>query len=554
MKLKTFYSRLCFVFFIYTPFFLTAGQNHRPINTSAQKNKSSSYFKKVRQIIKAEIQNKKLFSPKTLVSLKKASWANIHSEHAHMPSSFLLTSKSTSNPLLTFFLLSLLLTNQVCALKTIDIIPSMVYQKAYTEGQEKQTFGPCELLQDGAQFCCDIKQNYVVECCLQRGKELPSRCASFDPAGILGDRTSSGYDTGNYDLLKAIKRYNAQSHTSEISKEANDLLIPRNIQNTNGTLCAIETFGTSNTKNKIRPYPFNDLFPRCQVQTASINRPEALPAFKKMIKLLGKKYNLAKTPKLIIVDDYHGAQCKTTTIEWKYSMYPDSPAAGANAIELTKSLRSCLKTPSSTVFETLSENELADCLMVTDKKSCSLPPFIRSSSSYLNIFFDDLLTSIFAHEMQHLKQLEFSCKEKSLLDDTELETFIKNPREKSKSDFNTQGNNIEAEADIASVLATNKPLMALYFNNIAIWKNLSVNPPKFTRDSLSQLLKGLTTDDDHPPLENRISLIFATYKNLKRARKLLIDQDLSQKKKSWSSCLKKLPQPFLRWYVHLGVK
>ncbi|HBL98203.1 TPA: hypothetical protein DDZ86_01000 [Candidatus Dependentiae bacterium] len=520
MKLKTLYSRFCFVFLIYTPLFLTAGQNHIPINTSTQKNKSSSYFKKIRQITKAEIQNKKLFPQKALIPRKNASRRNIHLKHANTSSSFLLTSPSASNPLLTFFLLSLLLTNQVCALKIINVIPPLIDQKPYTAGQEKQTFGPCELLQDGAQFCCDIKPEYVVECCLHRDKAQSSRCTSFDPAGFLRDQYSSGYNTGQNDLSKAINRYRPQLRTSNISKEARDLLIPRNIQNTNGTLCAIETFGTSKTKNKIRPYPFDELFPRCQINTALINHPEALPAFEKMIKLLKGKYNLARPPKLLIVDDYRGALCKHGAIEWKHSVPLGSTAAGTSS--LVKSFRSCLKNPSVEEFEKLSENELADCKMIIEKKGYSLPLCIECAFSHLILFSDDLLTSIFAHEMQHLKQLEFSYKEKSLLDDTELETFIKNPMKRSKSRFNLQNNNYEAEADIASVLATNTPLLALYLSATAEYP---VNPPIITRDSLSQLLKGRTADDDHPPRENRISLIFATYKNLKRARKLLIEKN-----------------------------
>ena len=198
---------------------------------------------------------------------------------------------------------------------TENIIHSVPYQL----GQELETFGPCETLQDGSKFCSDIGGNYTVTCCHHPRTTGISDCVSFDPSGFIGEPAEQHpIDKTSKTLIHIKEICDARPNARYISEEIMALTIPRLLQNTNGTYCTKEIFGTDKTQNEVLRYPDysmkeSSLDGNCygfgEVQVSAIDQSSGdFPKLVTMVKDLAQKYNLATAPRIVMWFNKSGHQ------------------------------------------------------------------------------------------------------------------------------------------------------------------------------------------------------------------------------------------------------
>ena len=123
----------------------------------------------------------------------------------------------------------------------------------------------------------------------------------------------------------------------------------------------------------------------------------------------------------------------------------------------------------------------------------SSPAIIDIYASFLQKFSDAMQTAVLAHEIHHLKQ----------------DAFLRHYD--------------EAEADLASVLASNSPCLAVYLKDF-------IDPiehlPTITKENAAELLKPQSDDDPHPSHIARMSFVLTMHEYYSRARSFLLNKDL----------------------------
>jgi hypothetical protein len=125
---------------------------------------------------------------------------------------------------------------------------------------------------------------------------------------------------------------------------------------------------------------------------------------------------------------------------------------------------------------------------------------VLTSYDILQQYSDCEQCGVLAHELHHLKQYEQS----SLNNYWSYHCYA-------------TGNNYEAEADIASVLTSQSPALAVFFNRFD-----QLPMPTITRDNMQELLKN-EIFCSHPSLRARKALVLTMYEHYKRARAQLVD-------------------------------
>ena len=359
-----------------------------------------------------------------------------------------LSIRPDQNPFVFFLITFLLLFNGVNAIKVIptEKWPSTVhsgYPASWSWDDSSKILGIREKLPSGSMFGCDIGVNYTVTCCASD----PDRHILFDVGGIIGDQPGQ-IDTAKI-LAEAEEICGTRSH-HYISEEAKALLKPKYLQNFNDTRCTIETFKPDFSKF-FGTIGYNYLLTRespklsCNTIIWDVKKLNILPTFAKMIKNLASKFVLPSMPKVFIFDNQH---C-------------DHLIRGHKAI--------------STTF--------------TNDYGWRIEG-VGASYDLLQRYSDEILESIFGHELTHRSQERHS------------ET----------------GNSEEVEADIGSILANPNPCLAMYF---AEDDGLSAIFP--TRENVNEALKLREEyDNRYPSHLARKYMIAIMHKFYRKARALLL--------------------------------
>lgn len=393
--------------------------------------------------------------------------------------------------------------------ETINVKNSpIIHSSPYKIGQELETFGPCETLVDGSKLCCDIGENYTVICCHHSNTTGLSRCISFDPGGFIGEKSEQYSINGMPEAVKEMCETRGATH--HLASEAAVLIIPRYLQNKNGTYCTVETFGTDKTNNKvIRDHDF-DYDGGLSVNVAIIDQSSAgQPVLVTMVKDIAQKYNLAKVPDIIVRDDVGRMD------NGQSALISSSPYIGANEIDSDcgERINSCLRSNSTQTRD--------NCVF---SKYCMRPRWLVLPYSFLRDFDDNTIKDVLRHELGHVKQHERACLIASSLNDSE---FCRVDFFKFLVDSLRTKNNQEAEADMFGVLAAQNPCSIITLTKVLGGSAGITFSLVLSRETMHDLFKKIKIGKiflEHPPMLARIALIDVIYNNSKKARTLLIQK------------------------------
>ena len=372
-----------------------------------------------------------------------------------------------------------LLANVAYAAEPIQPNSSVVCSKPYEVGQEAAKFGLCETLIDDSKLCCAIQANYTIACCLHPNTRGLSHCVSFDPGGIIGDESESIPINITAALREARKECSAcvvppQAHriadeTKAFARKYKILSEPGEkykifvvkLGIDNCTLVPSEGNFTPDTMTQLGISPE----PPCTAPGTFIWDAQDFPTLFAVVDGLWKKFNLGQASIIeIINDEMCGplSQCSLVAAAQGYQ--------GSNRLTLTTS-------------------------------------FLQSHS-------DKLIAATIAHEIHHVKQFE-------PIGQQSLEWYYTN----RKWCYLPTDNNHEAEADIASILATHSPCIASLLSELFVSDDYKLRIPMIDRENAAAILKAQSSNDIHPTRGARLSLILTIYEHYRRTRKLLLPKE-----------------------------
>lgn len=275
------------------------------------------------------------------------------------------------------------------------------YSRLGLESEEAKTFGTCEKLSDNSILCCNIKENYTVECCLHPASVISegcvgqSRCVSFDPGGIIGDQLGSPH-INLLTLLYNLLENASNQHVSNIADEyetalkANVYRIDRQKHSDGSNFrCFADDEKCKYFLQVSNIYDLSEIVPLVPI------REHRFPTLICMIEKLHRKFNLPSgkgQPVSIMLDSFLG-------LGFRY--------------------------PSAFVYTGFDDK--ASRLVLTGK-------FLQQKWS------DDVYAAVSAHELFHMKQ-----------------------KEDRQCSFTR--NNEEVEADLSSILATNSTNLGVFLAN-----------------------------------------------------------------------------------------
>ena len=351
-----------------------------------------------------------------------------------------------------------------CIIAKIPDKPSMIYTIPYSTGTEAKTYGSCTTLPDNSILCCDIGKNLTVTCCARpRRTEYRNAliaCAAVRPTHCHPVSYCISYDIEGIEGDQAVyKPINLTATSIEADQEC------ATAQATHYVAYEVIAF---------------------EKDFASTAHDHAKDSTRAITFLLSNGTSahcavpitgITKTGDLPIFTDMVEELCEKLNIPKK-------------------------KAPSITVIQDQNCDRHIQQAIGLREISMSWGRQLTVYTSLLQNFTDNQLAGLIAHEIFHIIQP---------VDWDELTKISK------------AGNNVELEADLASILATNSTCIPSFLKRAS---QIKVLLPTITRENAADLLKPEDPDDPdttHPSIPPRISFNLAMSVHTQRAIAYLLE-------------------------------
>jgi len=350
----------------------------------------------------------------------------------------------------------------------------------FSYGSEDKTFGSCEKLHDNSTLCCSIQPHYTVTCCVYpseaeylrimescRYSAIPrqdcqsaSQCISFDPSGIIGDPPESTHINITAAALEANNECAMAPDSRHIADEITDVLSKKMYFAHGYHESRNVTWSTFEPVDPTTKYELREL--TTLLSEGSEASCVVLGTMIKRSDTLPKFYEMIQE----LAKKFHIPDEETSIMLFNDEMCHPR-------------IKTAIGMRDTYISRHIFNND-----------------YINIYASFMQGLSDKKQASVLAHEMHHIVQKVH---------------WRKRP----------DGHNAEAEADLASVLATHSACIASYLSFEKFYRSF----PTITRDNAVQRLVGQGANDPaHPSDVKRIAFTLTMNVLHKEALRRLIAQ------------------------------